>query len=668
LEQRRAEEAFMKKSSILFLVLTASILLMSCGQYSGKSPPKAVNGFLDLTQWDFESDGTIKLDGQWEFYWNELLEPKDFDQKDSPAKTGFFNVPSSWNGYLVEGKKLTGHGYATFRLTVKIKKQQDLMALKIINMDSAYKLWMNEELILFNGIVGKSRAEMRSQILPKVARFKADSETIALVLQISNFEYYKGGTSQSLQFGTERQIQEIRDRGFALDLFLFGSLLIMGIYHLGLYLFRKKESSSLYFGAACLIIALRAILAGERSIVSLYPDFNYWDVGLKLEYLTFYLAIPAFATFIYTIYPQEFSKIILRIFQSVGVLFGLIVALTPVRVYSHTLVAYELITIIAGTYLIYVVILATVRRREGATFIAGGLLFLFLTVVNDILHTQNLIQTGFFAPFGLFVFILVQSFMLSLRFSRAFSEAEAMSEYLSKLNVENLKKYTAELEAANKELEAFSYSVSHDLRAPLRAIDGFSRILLKEHVPQLTPEAKRYLQLVSDNTQQMGHLIDDLLAFSRLSQQPLNKQTVMTADLVSQCLENLRAEQEGRRVEMAIGDLPSCQADLSLIKQVWTNLLSNALKYTRQREVAHIEIGCKDDGGQRIYYVRDNGVGFDMKYADKLFGVFQRLHRAEDYEGTGVGLAIVQRIVHRHGGRVWAEAEVDKGATFYFTI
>ena len=652
----------------LLLVLTASLLLTSCSGYLSEKPPKAVNGHLDLTQWDFEKNGSVKLDGQWEFYWNELLEPKDFNQNNPPTKTGLFKVPSSWNGYLVEGKKLTGHGYATFRLTVKIKEQPDPMALKIINMDTAYKLWMNEELILFNGIVGKSRAEMKPQILPKVARFKADSETIVLVLQISNFEYYKGGTSQSLQFGTERQIQEIRDRGFALDLFLFGSLLIMGIYHLGLYLFRKKESSSLYFGAACLIVALRAILAGERSIASLYPGFNYWDVGLKLEYLTFYLAIPAFATFIYTIYPQEFSKIILRIFQSLGILFGLIVVLTPARVYSHTLVAYELIAVIAGIYLAYTVILAMVREREGSIFITGGFLFLFLTVVNDILHTQNLIQTGFFAPFGLFVFILVQSFMLSRRFSKAFSVAEAMSEYLSKLNVENLKKYTAELEAANKELEAFSYSVSHDLRAPLRAIDGFSRILLKEHTSQLTSEAKRYLQLVSDNTQQMGHLIDDLLAFSRLSRQPLNKQTVMPADLVRQCFEDLRTEREGRQIEIAIGDLPPCQADPSLIKQVWVNLLSNALKYTLQKEVARIEIGCQVNGDNRVYYVRDNGVGFDMKYADKLFGVFQRLHRAEDYEGTSVGLAIVQLIVHRHGGRVWAEAEVDKGATFYFTI
>jgi two-component system, sensor histidine kinase and response regulator len=232
-----------------------------------------------------------------------------------------------------------------------------------------------------------------------------------------------------------------------------------------------------------------------------------------------------------------------------------------------------------------------------------------------------------------------------------------------------LKLQAEELKAANKELEAFSYSVSHDLRAPLRAIDGFSRILLEEHGQQLPEEAREYLELVRRNTKQMGFLVDDLLSFSRLSRQQVKKQTVAPAKIVRQCLEELRGEQNGRRVEITLGDLPPCLADPSLLKQVWFNLLSNAFKYTRKREVALIDVGCRgDDPEARTYFVRDNGVGFDMQYAPKLFGVFQRLHRAEDYEGTGVGLAIVQRIVLRHGGRVWAEAQPGEGATFSFTL
>ena len=227
---------------------------------------------------------------------------------------------------------------------------------------------------------------------------------------------------------------------------------------------------------------------------------------------------------------------------------------------------------------------------------------------------------------------------------------------------------TAELEAANKELESFSYSVSHDLRAPLRAVDGFSQAVLEDYGTQLPDEGRRYLQTIREGAQRMGILIDDLLTFSRLSRLPLSRHEVETGELVRAVIEDLRAQAPGRSIEVRVAKLPVCQGDAALLKQVWINLLANAFKYTRNRATAVVEVGCSQENGAHIYFVRDNGTGFDMRYAGKLFGVFQRLHRAEEYEGTGVGLAIVQRIVHRHGGRVWADATIDGGATFYFTL
>lgn len=251
--------------------------------------------------------------------------------------------------------------------------------------------------------------------------------------------------------------------------------------------------------------------------------------------------------------------------------------------------------------------------------------------------------------------------------SRDVTQSKQAEEKINQLN-QSLSDRAEELEAANKELEAFSYSVSHDLRAPLRAVDGFSRILLEDYSADLPDDARRYLGLVREGAQQMGRLIDDLLSFSRLGRQPLKRQVVSLRDLAEQILSELAGEKDGRQLEIILGDLPLCEADPSLLKQVIANLLANAMKFTRKSEMARIEMGCNVVDGESVYFVKDNGAGFDMQYSDKLFGVFQRLHRVEEYEGTGVGLATVQRIIHRHGGRIWADAEVDRGATFYFTL
>jgi light-regulated signal transduction histidine kinase (bacteriophytochrome) len=227
---------------------------------------------------------------------------------------------------------------------------------------------------------------------------------------------------------------------------------------------------------------------------------------------------------------------------------------------------------------------------------------------------------------------------------------------------------TAQLEAANKELEAFTYSVSHDLRAPLRHISGFSKILTEEYGPSLAPEAQHHLQRIQEGTRRMGLLVDDLLNLGRVGRHEVRLQVTGLNSIVNEVVAELRPEYEGRQVEWKIGSLPFVECDPALMKQVFQNLLSNAVKFTRPRSNATIEVGQKDQEGTPVVFVRDNGVGFNIKYADKLFGVFQRLHRPEDFEGTGVGLATVQRIIQKHGGHIWAEAELDKGATFYFTL
>jgi light-regulated signal transduction histidine kinase (bacteriophytochrome) len=228
---------------------------------------------------------------------------------------------------------------------------------------------------------------------------------------------------------------------------------------------------------------------------------------------------------------------------------------------------------------------------------------------------------------------------------------------------------TSQLEEALKELESFSYSVSHDLRAPLRHVQGYSSLLEREIEGQLTGPAKRFLGIIGSSCVRMGQLIDDLLEFSRMGRLELSRSRVPLDDLVAETLRGLESSTEGRNIIWKIAPLPTVLGDAAMLRRVFENLIGNAIKYTRPRNPAEIEVACAgEEDGRVVVFVRDNGAGFDMKYVEKLFGVFQRLHGSDEFEGTGIGLAIVRRVISRHGERVWAESDVGRGATFYVTL
>jgi light-regulated signal transduction histidine kinase (bacteriophytochrome) len=247
------------------------------------------------------------------------------------------------------------------------------------------------------------------------------------------------------------------------------------------------------------------------------------------------------------------------------------------------------------------------------------------------------------------------------------TERKRRTDEIQRLNAE-LARRSVELESTNKELEAFAYSVSHDLRAPLRHMAGYAELLQKRIGSTLDEKSQRYMAMMLESAKRMGSLIDDLLSFSRIGRAETQKTLVSLDQLVKEALAEIRQDTEGRNISWKIGALPAFYGDRSMLRLALVNLISNAVKFTRPRPDAEIEIGsAAGDGNDVVVFVRDNGVGFDMKYANKLFGVFQRLHATDTFEGTGIGLATVQRILHRHGGKVWAEGLVNQGATFYFS-
>ncbi len=263
--------------------------------------------------------------------------------------------------------------------------------------------------------------------------------------------------------------------------------------------------------------------------------------------------------------------------------------------------------------------------------------------------------------------VLLLNLELEKRFDERTAELRAAKDELERANME-LSKRSAQLERANRELEAFSYSVSHDLRAPLRAIGGFSKMILDDFGTQLPPESQRLLNVVITNVGEMRVMIEGLLKLSRLGRRALSMQPVDLTALAQEVLQDLLTNQDLSKVDVEIAELPPCNGDPSLLKQVLVNLLSNAIKFSWNKEKPMVQVGSHRENDETVYFVRDNGAGFDMQFADRLFGVFQRLHTQEEFEGTGVGLSIVRQIIHLHGGRIWGKSAPDQGATFYFTL
>jgi signal transduction histidine kinase len=297
------------------------------------------------------------------------------------------------------------------------------------------------------------------------------------------------------------------------------------------------------------------------------------------------------------------------------------------------------------------------------------LVAIMMTGAGTIASAVEAMQAGaldyILKPFRLSVILPVLSRAMAVRNLR--QENAALQRSVQQRTAE-LEAANRELQAANKELEAFTHSVSHDLRTPLGIVISFAELLRLYRTSPWSEQEEKWIGYIHQNALRTNELITDLLRFSQLSRQPLELRTVNVDTLVHSVLEELRPQQEGRSCELRIGELPDCRADPSLLHQVFANLLSNAFKYSRHKERALIEVGCDRQDDVPVYYVRDNGAGFDMRHAAKLFGVFERLHQSEEFEGTGVGLSIVQRIVQRHGGRIWAQAEVGKGAAFYLTM
>jgi PAS domain S-box-containing protein len=409
--------------------------------------PKAIKGVLDLTDWDLVNDGPVNLAGEWEFYWGHHLISSDFSKDPALPKTGFIRVPGYWKNNVIGETRYPADGFATYRLSILLNEQKESLALRMREISTAYTLYINGNQVKSLGVAGKDRETTVPRQLHQVVDFETHDNRVEIILQVSNFHHRRGGGPwEVISLGTEEEIRQIYEQRLSLDKFLFGSLFIMSLYHLGLFLFRKKDPSPLFFSIFCFLIASRLLTTGGRYLAQYYPNLS-WELLIKFEMLTFYLAVPAFALFMHSLFPA-FSKRILRLIEALALVFAGIVVFAPARIFTYTVTPYQIITVLTILYSFFVLIVSLKHRNIEALVFLFGFLILAITVINDILHVDEIIQTALFAPFGLFFFILSQAFLLSYRFSNAMSTVETqqkdLKNALKSLKSEMLERVQAE--------------------------------------------------------------------------------------------------------------------------------------------------------------------------------------------------------------------------------
>lgn len=677
---------------VFFLVC---IFCFSCGSVATlNEQPLAENGVLDLQGWNFEKDGPVSLNGEWSFFWNQLLNPVDVQLKGSPEMTGYITVPGIWNGFIMDGKPLDGEGYATFRLLIRTDPQKSHLALKALEMAHAYKMWINGKAVLANGVVGTSQETMIPRFRPEIAVVQTNNGQIDILLQVSNFVHKRGGVWNAFELGTMKQIQSIKEENLLVEFVLFGSILMMGLYHLGLYFLRRKDPSPLYFGGFCLMVALRVLLIGER-VMHVYMPWIGWSWLYKLELLTFYLAAPTFIVFLGSVIP-EVKPLIQRIALIPSLVFAALIVVADVYVASGTLVYYQVFIVLCSLITSGSLVLAVFHGRKGALIILIGSLILFLTLVYDILESNLMFQGENLASFGLLIFIFCQSFMLSERFSKSFDRVEELSNHLDykvkqrtqslneanekiRRSMEELQETQSQLIQAQKKeaIGTLAGGIAHDFNTMIGTILGYTSVIAKE-IPKgsIVHEDLDSINKVALQAKRLVRQIKDFSQYGSIEKRPLEIVSTVQSSLsfVRTIMHSTVNIEETYKTENQF-----VEANENQINQIIVNLCTNAtdfmtdnhqlLRVTVEKVTSNADLKSflpvKADS-YILLSIADNGSGIDPTEMDRIFDPF---YTTKDIgKGSGLGLAIVQNIVLNHNGWIRVESELEKGTTFFIYL
>jgi signal transduction histidine kinase len=657
--------------AIYALISISLVVFYYVRQYTNRHDmPFAVKGVLDLRTWDFKIQGVVTLDGEWEFYWNRFIPPGEFNQATSPQDPALIRIPVGWNRKSIGPSPYDSFGFATYRLTILLDSSQKIAALKIPEINTAYKMWVNGELVARSGAIGKDGATAVPRYMPTVTMFRPGTDRVEIVVQVSNFQYTHGGIWKSILLSTPSQILDIRKNSMVTEGFLIGALLAIGIYHIGLFIIHKKEFAMLYFGLFCLIIMVRTGLTGERLALGFFPGLP-WEAALKIEMLPVYLGPLVFLLFLRMLYPGEINSKFYNITLYAELAGSFILCLLPPLHFESFFIFFQGVLAVICTYCFFVLIRALEKKLYGAEFLAIGYLVLFVTVINDILYSRFLINTGFTVPFGL-VFYMLFAFGLQEKFARAQEELRVQRYQLEKAD-----KMTT--------LGTFVLCVTHDINNPNSSIKITSQELagmwqdllplLEEYREEcgedFTIGGRSYHDLKKNipedfariirNSERIHHIVNGLKTFMYPEMAKIKEKISINSAVETSV--RLFHDNTGKNISFATDlekNIPETKGRFWDIVQVITNLMQNARDaVNREEDTVLIKTFSDRPNGKVFVLVKDNGIGISEDNISKIQQKFFTKKRGSG--NIGLGLFIASAIMKNHDGQLVISSQENKG-------
>jgi signal transduction histidine kinase len=671
--------AFKTLPLILLITVVALLCLCSGCRVSDDPLSRAQQGVVDLSALDLQHAEPIRLDGDWEFYWKQLLTPADFKAGQPTQATGYLALPTAWNDTLSNGKKRESAGYATFRLRILPGQARQELTLQLGELYSAYRLWVNGSLRVENGVIGKNSSEEIPAQAIRQTRLQLDGQPLELLLQVSNYHHRSGGVVAPIRLGATEKLESAQLKQWALALLCIGSLLVMGFYHIGLYGIRKKDRAPLYFGIYSLLWAGSSLTsnATDWAVNLLVDHYSPWFIN-RFDLICFVLSLPVGYSFFRTLYPAEFSRRLQQITLFVALVATVLGLTLPTMAFTTIVPAFYLFATAMILYCLVMLFRAMRTGREAAVLILAGFLVMGATGINDMLYDLQLIQSVYLIHIGMFIFIFFQAIALSIRFSRSFSAVEQLSDELTDKNRmlehEMAERTRLEQEKDLARAEAIRTSqlaalgelaagVAHEINTPLNTIINSADLLLEDgDRASLEQDAG----VIKKQGRRIAAIVKSLLFFSRLPTKDMIPFGV--ADMLQGALDMMGGRLRKEHVSLNVTlppVLPHVLVRPQQIEQVFLNLLTNGLhalaeRYVDAADCKLIEISASVHFIDQRRFVRitfrDNGVGIPAHLLASVKNAFVTTKQS----GTGLGLSICQQIIDAHDGVICLESKAGE--------